>query len=178
MPPRRSHDPGAPAPRGALGRSDPVPPDHLRVREASVSDIGTVSSLYCDLNDGDEPADPATIAAAGRALSELPGAHLFVAETGGDPVSTCVLFVLPNLSRGARPFGLVENVVTRRDRRNRGYAAALLEHVLAFAWGAGCYKVMLLTGRSDPSVHRLYRKVGFLPGAKAGYVAYPPEGPP
>ncbi len=86
--------------------------------------------------------------------------------------------MLPNLSRGARPFGLVENVVTRRDRRNRGYATALLGHALAFAWTAGCYKVMLLTGREDPAVHRLYRKVGFLPGVKAGYVAYPPGAPP
>jgi GNAT superfamily N-acetyltransferase len=148
------------------------------VREASAFDLDAVYALYIDLHDEDEPIDPTVLAAAKQALSTHPGAHLFVAEADGVPVSSCVLFVLPNLSRGARPFGLVENVVTRRDSRNRGYATAVLDHALAFAWGTGCYKVMLLTGRKDPAVHRLYRRAGFLPGVKAGYVAYPPDGPP
>jgi hypothetical protein len=91
-----------------------------------------------------------------------------VAETHGDPVSSCVLFVLPNLSQGTRPFGLIENVVTWRDGRNRGRVTVLLDHALAPAWRAGCYKVLLFTGRSDPSVHR------FLRGIKTGYAAYTP----
>ncbi len=150
----------------------------VTVREAPPSGLDAVYALYRDLHDGDEPTDPTALAAARLALSANPGAHLFVAEADGELVSSCVLFVLPNLSRGARPFGLVENVVTRRDRRKRGFATAVLGHVLAFAWEEGCYKVMLLTGRSDPAVHRLYRRAGFLSGIKAGYVAYPPDGAP
>ena len=150
----------------------------VTVREVAPSDPPAVHALYADLHDGDEPADPAARAAAERALAAHPGAHLFLAEADGEPVASCVLFVLPNLSRGARPFGLVENVVTRRDRRNRGHATALLGHALAFAWAAGCYKVMLLTGRTDPGVHRLYAKAGFRAGVKTGYVAYPPAGSP
>lgn len=149
----------------------------VTVREALSSDLPAIHALYRDLNDGDVPADPAARAAAERALAAHPGAHLFLADADGEPVSSCVLFVLPNLSRGARPFGLVENVVTRRDRRNRGYATALLGRVLAFAWEADCYKVMLLTGRADPGVHRLYAKAGFRAGVKTGYVAYPPDPP-
>jgi len=150
----------------------------VTVREASEDDFVAVYALYRDLHDGDEPADPSALAAAREALAAKPSAHLFVAEADGEPVSSCVLFVLPNLSRGARPFGLVENVVTRRDSRNRGHATAVLGHALAVAWDASCYKVMLLTGRTDPAVHRLYRRAGFLPGVKAGYVAFPPTGPP
>ncbi len=150
----------------------------VTVREASPAGLDAVYALYSDLHDSDEPTDPAALAAAREALSANPGAHLFVGEADGELVSSCVLFVLPNLSRGARPFGLVENVVTRRDRRNRGYATVVLGHALAFAWEVGCHKVMLLTGRSDPAVHRLYRRAGFLPGVKAGYVAYPPDGAP
>jgi GNAT superfamily N-acetyltransferase len=149
----------------------------VTVREDLPSDLPAVHSLYRDLHDGDEPADPVARAAAERALAAHPGAHLFLAEVDGEPVSSCVLFVLPNLSRGARPFGLVENVVTRRDSRNRGYATALLGRVLAVAWAVGCYKVMLLTGREDRAVHRLYAKAGFMLGVKTGYVAYPPDTP-
>ena len=149
----------------------------VTVREALPSDLPAIHALYRDLHDGDEPADPAARSAAERALAAHPGAHLFLAEADGEPVSSCVLFVLPNLSRGARPFGLVENVVTRRDRRDRGYATALLGHVLAFAWEANCYEVMLLTGRTDPDVHRLYARVRFRAGVTTGYVAYPPNAP-
>jgi GNAT superfamily N-acetyltransferase len=149
----------------------------VTVREARPSDLDVVYALYGDLHDGADPADPAALAAAERAFVAHPGAHLFLAEVDGEPVSSCVLFVLPNLSRGARPFGLIENVVTRRDRRSRGYATALLGRILAFAWEADCYKVMLLTGRADPGVHRLYAKAGLLAGVKTGYVAYPPDGP-
>ena len=150
----------------------------VTVREAAPSDLPAVHALYRDLHDGDDPADPSARAAAERALAAHPGAHLFLAEADDEPVATCVLFVLPTLSRGARPFGLVENVVTRRDRRNRGYATALLVHVLTFAREVDCYKVMLLTGRADPGDHRLYARAGFRAGVKTGYVAYPPDGPP
>jgi GNAT superfamily N-acetyltransferase len=146
----------------------------MRVREVSASDLDAVYALYSDLHDEDGPTDPTALAAAKQAFATHPGAHLFVAEADGEPVSSCVLFVLPNLSRGARPFGLVENVVTRRDCRNRGYATALLGHALTFAWAAGCYKVMLLTGRTDPAVFRLYEKAGFLRDVKTGLIAYPP----
>lgn len=150
----------------------------ISVREASAEDLAAISVLYRDLHDGDEPADPAALDAARAALIAHPGVHILVGELDGEPASSCVLFVLPNLSRGARPFGLIENVVTRREARNRGFATAVLAHALAFAWEMGCYKVMLLTGRNDPAVHRIYRRAGFVAGVKTGYVAYPPGGVP
>ena len=83
-----------------------------------------------------------------------------------------------DLTRACRPYGVIENVVTHAQHRNRGHGKALLSHALAVAWSQGCYKVMLLTGRTDPSVHRLYTRAGFRSGIKVGYMAYPPGGPP
>nr|WP_284738358.1 GNAT family N-acetyltransferase [Methanoculleus sp. CWC-02] len=103
-----------------------------------------------------------------------PRTHLFLLEYEGVPVSSCVLHILPNLTRGARPYGLVENVVTRREFRNRGFGTALLAAVLDYAWKANCYKVMLLTGRREENVFRLYEKGGFVRGVKEGLIAYPP----
>ncbi|KAF5055490.1 hypothetical protein DSECCO2_377140 [anaerobic digester metagenome] len=148
------------------------------VREAKASDLEPLLVLYRDLHDRDGPAEPGAYEAAWCALLVHPGVHVLLLEAGGRVASSCVLFVHPNLSRGARPFGLVENVVTRADCRRRGYAGRLLDHALALAWERGCYKVMLLTGRTDPSVHRLYARTGFRMGSKAGYIAYPPDGPP
>lgn len=87
----------------------------------------------------------------------------------------CVLIIIPNLTRGARPYGFIENVVTHREFRNRGYGTTLLGHVLNYAWQQNCYKVMLLTGRKEPEVFRLYEKAGFIRGQKEGLIAYPPE---
>jgi GNAT superfamily N-acetyltransferase len=103
-----------------------------------------------------------------------PRSCLFLLEVDSLPVSSCVLSVIPNLTRGARPYGIIENVVTRKEFRNKGYAGAFLSHVLSYAWENGCYKVMLLTGRKDDTVFALYKKAGFLRGIKEGLIAYMP----
>jgi GNAT superfamily N-acetyltransferase len=145
------------------------------VREAVREDLDTVLSLYAHMHDTDESADVHTLQAAWEEILADPRTLLFILEHGGVPVSSCVLHILPNLTRGARPYGLIENVVTHREFRNRGYGTALLTHALDRAWQENCYKVMLLTGRRDPAVFRLYEKAGFVRGVKEGLIAYLPE---
>ena len=88
-------------------------------------------------------------------------------------VSTCYLNVIPNLTRGARPYGVIENVVTHADHRNRGYGKQVIQHALEAAWAMGCYKVMLLAGSRNPVTHAFYRGAGFSGDDKTGYVARP-----
>lgn len=88
--------------------------------------------------------------------------------------STCTLATIPNLTRSARPYGLIENVVTHPDFRRRGFATALLRHALQVAWEQGCYKVMFLTG-GDGATLRFYEQAGFRAGVKVGFVATPGE---
>ena len=149
--------------------------DTLLVREAAENDLDRVLSLYTHLHDADEKADGRALERAWQEILADPRTHLFLLECGGVPVSTCVLYILQNLTRGARPYGLIENVVTRREFRNRGFGTALLNRVLECAWNEDCYKVMLLSGRREQNVFRLYEKAGFVRGAKEGLIAYPPE---
>jgi GNAT superfamily N-acetyltransferase len=102
-----------------------------------------------------------------------PMLHYFVVEYGGQIVSTCTLTIIPNLTRGARPYGVIENVVTHKDFRGQGLAKALLKHTLNFAWQENCYKVMLLSGSRRQAAHRLYESVGFSKDEKIGYIAKP-----
>lgn len=96
-----------------------------------------------------------------------------VGEVDGQLVACCTLIVVPNLTRGAHPYGLIENVVTHADWRKQGIGTGLLRHTLALAWEAGCYKAMLLTGRKQEEVLRFYEHAGFKRGEKTGFVAHP-----
>ena len=96
----------------------------------------------------------------------------FVLERNNKFVSSCSLTVIPNITRGGRPYGIIENVVSHTDYRRRGYGTAIVKYALEIAWKKNCYKVMLLTGSKDPGIHRFYEKAGFGKGGKTGFVAY------
>lgn len=97
--------------------------------------------------------------------------HYFGALNGAELVSTCNLAVIPNLTRGCRPYGVIENVVTHPIYRRRGFGKAVLGAALDHAWKLGCYKVMLLTGRKDSEIFRFYESAGFDPNSKHAFVA-------
>lgn len=143
------------------------------IRRAVPDDLEGILDLYTHLHDSDHLASLHTCQETLAEICSFPGSSLYLLELSGVFVSSCMLFVLPNLSRGARPYGLVENVVTRKEYRGRGFATQLLARTLQDAWDAGCYKVMLLTGRNEDYVFRLYEKAGFVRGKKEGLIAYP-----
>ena len=95
----------------------------------------------------------------------------FVVKIKGEFVSSCTLSIIPNLTRGGRPYGLIENVVTHKNFRRKGYATKILKKALQYAWEKRCYKVMLLTGSKDPGVFEFYAKAGFKKDIKTGFIA-------
>jgi GNAT superfamily N-acetyltransferase len=111
------------------------------------------------------------IASLWQSICANPLLYYFGADVDGRLVSTCTLAIIPNLTRSARPYGLIENVVTHPDFRRRGIGTALLRHALQLAWAQNCYKVMLLTGRNEPGTLRFYEQAGFTSGEKTGFVA-------
>ena len=144
----------------------------MTVRLAQPDDLKGLLDLYKDLHSADEPLPVQPVLdRVWRDILSNPWQHVFLIEQDGLLVSSCVLQVVPNLTRGARPYGLIENVVTRKDVRARGFGSQVLNAALELAWAKGCYKVMLLTGRKDPEVVRFYEKAGFEAGVKNGFVA-------
>ena len=87
-----------------------------------------------------------------------------------DVVGSIYLNVIPNLTRGLRPYAVIENVILRGELRGRGLGKELMSAALELAQAADCYKVMLLTGSSNPDTHAFYRACGFDGDAKQGYV--------
>jgi GNAT superfamily N-acetyltransferase len=102
-----------------------------------------------------------------------PKIQCVVGDAEGRLAASCTLVVIPNLTRGARPYGLIENVVTHPEYRNKGIGSSLLRYTLQLAWEKQCYKVMLLTGRQEEETLRFYEKAGFKRGVKTGFIAKP-----
>lgn len=79
-------------------------------------------------------------------------------------VSSCTLIIITNLTQSGRPFGLIENVVSNKEYRKKGYGTAILHKAVEIAKENNCYKVVLLTGRKEESVLRFYERAGFEKG--------------
>ncbi len=99
--------------------------------------------------------------------------HILVIGGNDHLLAPCTLVLVQNLTRGARPYGLLENVVTHAEHRHRGHGKRVVEEALAIAWQNMCYKTMLLTG--NPAAVEFYEKCGFVRGVKTGLVAYPTD---
>ena len=146
------------------------------IREIKECELEQLLDLYTHLHDEDAPACKEKIKSTWAAIMLDEKIRYFVVESEGRIIACCHLVLVPNLTRGAKPYALIENVVTHRDFRRQGYGRKLLEHSLQWAWGQDCYKVMLMTGRRSEDVDGFYGSVGFSGGAKRAFVATNPFG--
>lgn len=145
----------------------------MMVRRADVKDLKSIESLYSQL----QPNDPDII--DGRDLKffkeifDSDYFFLFVGVVDTLVVSTCYLNLVPNLTRSASPYGIIENVVTDSSLRNSGYGKEIIKYALQFSWSRGCYKVMLQTGSKRESTHEFYKSCGFKAHDKFAFIARP-----
>jgi GNAT superfamily N-acetyltransferase len=143
------------------------------LRAARVEDLEGVLTLYRQLRPNDPALSPEVALAAFTDLVVRKDIDIVVCEVDEHLVATCMLATIPNLTHGARPFGVIEHVVTLSSYRRHGFARLVLEHALANAWSRGCCKVVLLSGAQRAEAHKLYESVGFVGDAERGFVAKP-----
>ena len=101
--------------------------------------------------------------------SERQGVTYFVAVDGGKIVSSLYLAVIPNLTRGGRSNGFIENVITDAEYRGRGIGKKLMELAIEYARKNNCYKAVLLSGAKRKEAHSFYEACGFDGNSKRGY---------
>jgi GNAT superfamily N-acetyltransferase len=138
----------------------------LVIRDLGVGDVDALISLYQHLNAGDAPPSQEAV----RAVFAHPGLRHFGLFADGALVASCNLAVIPNLTRGGRAYGVIENVVTHAAYRGQGHGQAVIRHAVEQAWAGGAYKVVLTTSRKDPAVWAFYERCGFDSGDKRAFV--------
>ncbi|WP_429930571.1 N-acetyltransferase family protein [Agrobacterium vitis] len=140
----------------------------ITVRPATFNDLEALLALYKDLSSNNNFDAAERVHDTYAAILSHPGLTVFMALDRERPVATASLLITPNLTRGCRPYALIENVVSAATHRGQGYGRAVVLHAIDAAWNADCYKVMLLTGSTRPEIHRFYEACGFLQN-KTGY---------
>lgn len=143
-------------------------------RLADDADLPSLLALFAASEVSAAAEPPERAAAIWRESLAHPGVAVFVADHDGRIAATCMLVTAPNLLRGGRRHGFLENVVTHPGLRGRGFGAAVVRAALEHAWAAGCHHVLMQSGRADPHVHAFYEAVGFEPGRRIAYVARRP----
>lgn len=145
------------------------------VRSVEPKDLEGVIRLYKELRPRDPPLAPEAARYMFEHLILRSEIDLLVCECSGVLAATCQLALIPTLASGARPFGIIEHVVTLAEHRRLGYARLLLKRALEMAWSKDCYKVVLLSGSLRAEAHNLYESVGFVGGIERGFVARSPS---
>ncbi|MCR4779636.1 MAG: GNAT family N-acetyltransferase [Ruminiclostridium sp.] len=142
------------------------------IREINENDLDGLMKLYMQLHGNPFPEMTADVMRKWRKVLDDPDHHIIVAEEDGKIVSSCVCVVITNLTRGQRPYALIENVVTDEAYRKRGLASACLDYAKDIALRENCYKMMLLTGSKEESTLRFYERAGYNRNDKTAFIQW------
>ena len=139
------------------------------LRQLGRDDLPALLMLYQHLHAQDEPA-PSNGVAIWDQICADPAQIYWGAFVDGLLVSACNATVIPNLTRGGRPYALIENVVTHTAYRRRGIGAQVMRRLMARCWERGCYKIMLMSGAARADAHAFYVGLGFDRASKQAFV--------
>lgn len=142
------------------------------IREIVNEDFSGLMELYMQLHDNPMPEKTTeTIELWNRILKEKEH-HIIIAEEDGRIISSCVCVIIPNLTHNQQPYAFIENVITDKGYRKKGYATACLNYAKEIAVKENCYKLMLLTGSKKESTLSFYEKAGYNQNDKTAFIQW------
>jgi GNAT superfamily N-acetyltransferase len=150
----------------------------MSIRELQLADLEQLLTLYAELHQGDDPLpERARVEAIWGGMVRDPAQIHLGAFRDGALASTCSATVIANLTRGARPYALIENVVTLARFRRSGLGSAVMKRLIEACWDRGCYKIMLMSALRRSEIYGFYEALGFDRGSKQAFVIAAPRRP-
>ena len=141
-------------------------------REAEKSDLHDLLILYMQLHNNPIPVINISLEKLWFDIICDKNHHIIVGITNGKLISSCVINIIPNLTHNQQPYALVENVITHKEYRNKGYATAILNYAKKIAEKENCYKIMLLTGTKEQNTLNFYEKAGYNQKDKIAFIQW------
>jgi GNAT superfamily N-acetyltransferase len=137
------------------------------------NELDKLLELYKFLNIGDVQAEYDSLKKSWKEITGNPDKYIyFVIDDCEKFISTCNVTIIPNLTRGARSFAVIENVVTHPDFRRCGLGEIVMKEAIKYAKERNCYKIMLLSNAKRKEAHLFYEKLGFNSTDKVGFSYY------
>lgn len=142
------------------------------VRKIQQNELNQLLQLYMHLHETSVPEESEHLKQTWQTIMQDSNHHIIVKIVDGQIVSSCVCVIIPNLTRGVRPYAFIENVVTHKDYRGKGYAKECLNFAKEIATQMNCYKMMLLTGAKEEATLNFYKSAGYNCTDKTAFIQW------
>ena len=142
------------------------------VREIYENELNALLELYLNLHEQSVPEMSDNLKNTWDSIMNDKNHHIIVKVIDDKIVASCVCVIIPNLTRGVRPYAFIENVVTHKDYRGRGYATECLNSAKEIAVSENCYKMMLLTGSKEKKTLDFYERAGYNSADKTAFIQW------
>lgn len=142
------------------------------VRKIQQNELNQLLQLYTHLHETTVPEESEHLKQTWQTIMQDSNHHIIVKIVDGQIVSSCVCVIIPNLTRGVRPYAFIENVVTHKDYRGKGYAKECLNFAKEIATQMNCYKMMLLTGSKEDATLNFYKNAGYNSTDKTAFIQW------
>lgn len=142
------------------------------IRELVDSDFDNLLKLYMQLHDNPFPDKDERVMTVWNSILNDKNHHIIVADENGKIVSSCVCVIIPNLTREQRSYAVIENVITDKHYRKKGFATACLNFAKEIAKSENCYKMMLLIGSKENSTLNFYEQAGYNKNDKTAFIQW------
>lgn len=142
------------------------------IREINENELNELLELYLYLHEEAIPEMTEHLKDTWNTIIRDENHHIVVNVIDEKIVSSCVCVIIPNLTRNVRPYAFLENVVTHRDYRGKGYATECLNYAKDIAVKKNCYKMMLLTGSKEKKTLDFYQNAGYNCSDKTAFIQW------
>ena len=98
----------------------------VQIKKAHADDLPALLELYRELHAADPAPESERAEIVWHTILSNPYYHILVAKADGNVVASVTVIVIQNLTRSARPYAIIENVITAEAFRKKGIAGALM----------------------------------------------------
>ena len=132
----------------------------ITYRKATKKDVSALLKLYEQLNPDDKHIDLSLANNIWRKI-KTNNIEYFVALDDKKIIASCYICIIPNLTRGGKSIGFIENVITDQQYRKKGIGKRIIEMAIEHAKENNCYKVLLQSSNYREGAHLFYKSIGF-----------------
>ena len=144
----------------------------MLIRKAERCDLTGLLELYTQLHNNAMPEQNERLSAVWDDILTDKNHYILIGFIDERPVVSCVLIIVPNLTRSQRPYALIENVITDRKYRNKGCGTAVLAYAKDIAAKNNCYKIMLMTSEKQERTLKFYENNGYNRNDKTAFIQW------